>query len=122
MLHHTLPVFTAAAIQLNSIRSRLAAHQKKSTFKSGPQHASVQQNWQFRHQQIPQGIPALMQQAPPWAHPLQRPVKLKTRATNHRSIGHTPQYTKVNIHTVCVLPQLLQAINDKHPAHTYSYS
>ena len=122
MFHHTLPVSTAATIQLNSIRSRLAARQKKSTFKFCPQHASVQQNRQFHRQQIPQGIPSLMQQAPPWAHPLQRPIKLKTRATSHRSIARPPQYTKVNICTVCVLPQLLRPTNDKHPAHTYPYS
>ena len=35
MLLHTLPVSTTAAIQLNTIRSRLAAHQKKSTIESG---------------------------------------------------------------------------------------
>ena len=35
MLRHTLPVSITAAIQLNSIRSRLAACQKKSTIKSG---------------------------------------------------------------------------------------
>ena len=34
-LRHTLPVSTAAAIQLNTIRSRLAARQKKSTIESG---------------------------------------------------------------------------------------
>ena len=35
MLRHTLPVSTAAAIQLNTISSRLAARQKKSTIESG---------------------------------------------------------------------------------------
>ena len=34
-LHHTLPESTAAAIQLNTIRSRLATRQKKSTIESG---------------------------------------------------------------------------------------
>ena len=35
MLHHTLPASTAAAIQLNTIRPRLAGRQKKSTIESG---------------------------------------------------------------------------------------
>ena len=35
MLCHTLPESTAAAIQLNTIRTRLAAHQKKSTIEPG---------------------------------------------------------------------------------------
>ena len=121
-LRHTLPVSTAAAIQLNTIRSRLAARQKKSTIESGhnePLCNKIDNSIDNKYPKV--SLPSCNRHR----HGQTQCRDLSNSKLELQTITTLlvhPQYTKVNIHTVCNLPQLLRPTNDEHTAQTYPYS